>query len=58
MIQSANQNDGVLQAKLTYEAGTNTRLSAGVDVFYGNKDGLFGQFNKNDRISIGIEVGF
>ena len=58
VIQSANQNDGVLQAALTYEVGTNTRLNAGVDIFYGNKDGLFGQFDKNDRISIGIEIGF
>jgi len=58
VIQSVNQNDGVLQAALTYEIGTNTRLNAGLDIFYGNTEGLFGQFDKNDRISIGIEIGF
>lgn len=58
VIQSLNQNDGVLQASMTYELRSNTRLHVGADFFYGKPEGLFGQFDKNDRISVGIEVGF
>ena len=58
IIQSLNQNDGVLQASMTYELRSNTRLNVGADFFYGKPEGLFGQFDKNDRISVGIEVGF
>ena len=57
-VYEAQLGNGVLQASVTYELRTNTRLSAGVDIFYGKPEGLFGQFDKNDRISIGIEVGF
>ena len=58
LIQSLNQSDGVMQASLTYEWRTNVRLKAGTDIFYGKSQGLFGQFDQNDRVSIGIEVGF
>jgi len=58
LIQSLNQNDGVLQASVNYEWRTNVRLKFGADVFYGDAEGLFGQFDQNDRVSIGIEVGF
>jgi len=58
LIQSVNQGDGLLQAKLSYEWRSNLRLKMGTDVFYGTSKGLFGQFNKRDRISIGFEFGF
>ncbi len=58
LIQSLNQGDGVLQASLNYEWHTNIRLKLGADIFYGNSQGIFGQFKENDRISMGIEVGF
>ncbi len=58
LIQSLNQGDGVLQTSLNYEWSTNIRLQLGVDIFYGNSLGLFGQFDKNDRISMGIDIGF
>ena len=58
LIQSLNQRDGVLQASLQYEWRTNIRLKLGADIFYGNSQGLFGQFDQNDRISMGFEVGF
>ena len=58
LIQSLNQGDGVLQASLQYEWRTNIRLKFGADIFYGSSQGLFGQFNEKDRVSIGIELGF
>ncbi len=58
LIQSLNQRDGVLQASLEYQWRTNIRLKVGADIFYGKSQGLFGQFNEKDRVSIGVEVGF
>jgi hypothetical protein len=58
LIQSLNEGDGVLQASLEYEWRTSIRLKIGADIFYGNSQGLFGQFKKRDRVSMGIEVGF
>ncbi len=58
LIQSLNQSDGALQASLNYEWRTNIRLKIGADIFYGNSQGLFGQFKEQDRISMGIEFGF
>lgn len=58
LIQSLNQSDGVLQTSLNYEWRTNVRLKVGADFFYGNSQGLFGQFEQNDRVSIGVEIGF
>ena len=58
LIQSLNEGDGVLQASLVYEWRTNVRLKIGADVFYGKSQGLFGQFDENDRVSMAIEFGF
>ncbi len=58
LIHSLNQGDGVLQASLQYEWRTNIRLKIGADIFYGNSEGLFGQFNERDRLSMSIEFGF
>jgi hypothetical protein len=58
LIHGLNQGDGVLQASLEFEWRTNIRLKVGADIFYGNSQGIFGQFNEKDRVSIGIELGF
>jgi len=57
MIRSLNENDGVIQASLQYEWRTNIRLNIGADIFHGPSRGLFGQFEEQDRISLGIEFG-
>ena len=58
MIQNLNRSDGVLQASLNYDWRTNIRLKIGADIFYGSSQGLFGQFDENDRVSMSIEFGF
>ena len=58
IIQNLSQGDGVLQASVSYEWRSNIRLMLGADIFYGDSLGLFGQFKRNDRISLGIEIGF
>ena len=37
---------------------SNIKLWIGSDVFYGQPEGLFGQFKDNDRITFGFELGF
>ena len=31
---------------------------SGADIFYGDKNGLFGEFDDNDRLVMGIECGW
>ena len=52
------RGDGVVQASLNYQWNTNINLKVGADFFYGDADGLYGQFRGNDRVSVGIEIGF
>jgi hypothetical protein len=58
LIQSLNQEDGVLQASLNFEWRSNIELKVGADIFYGNSNGIFGLFGHNDRVSVGIDIGF
>lgn len=58
IIQSMDQDDGLAQLSLEYEWSTNVRFTFGADVFFGSSNGLFGQFEENDRISVGIEFGY
>lgn len=58
LLQSINNGDGLLQAGLSYQWRSNVILELGADVFYGDSDGLFGQFDAADRVTFGIEIGF
>lgn len=57
-LHSLNRDDGLLRTKLTYNLWSNLDVYAGADRFYGNREGLFGQFDQADRIVIGMEFGF
>jgi len=37
---------------------SNVKVWVGSDIFYGKKQGLFGQFAHEDRVTMGIEWGF
>lgn len=58
LIHDLNQDDGLLQSSLIYNLTSSVTLSAGIDVFYGDSDGVYGQFDEADRIILGIEYGF
>ncbi|WP_282608629.1 DUF1302 family protein [Pelagibius sp. Alg239-R121] len=58
VIQSLNEGDGVVQAELDYQLYSDVNLTLGADIFYGDEDGLFGQFRNRDRITFGVTVGF
>ena len=55
-IHNMDDSDGVMQLDVSYQLTSNTTLSAGADVFYGTADGLFGQFNERDRLSLRVVI--
>ena len=57
-IVNTNDNDGLVRPKLVYEWQDNVKTWVGADIFYGDRDGLYGQFSNNDRIVIGVELGY
>ena len=57
-LTNTNDGDGLARPKISYEWRDDFKSWIGADIFYGDKNGLFGQFEKNDRIVVGLEVGF
>ena len=57
LIQSLDDGDGIFRSKVSYELRSNVTVSAGFDFFYGIHEGIFGQFNRNDRVLFGVEWG-
>ncbi|MCU7854129.1 MAG: hypothetical protein KZQ79_00285, partial [Candidatus Thiodiazotropha sp. (ex Lucinoma borealis)] len=57
-IANSRDGDGLVKPKVNYELEDNLTVWAGLDIFYGDKKGLFGQFDRNDRLSLGLELGF
>lgn len=57
-LVNTNDGDGLLRPKISYEWQDDLKTWVGVDLFYGDRDGLFGQFSANDRIVVGVELGY
>ncbi len=57
-LQSLNSGDGLVRPKITYHIDDNIKLWAGADVFFGTSDGVFGQFDNNDRVLFGVQFSF
>ena len=58
-IQELNTNeDGLFRANIKYELTDDILIKSGADVFFGPEQGLYGQFNRKDQITAGIEVSF
>lgn len=58
MLYSDEDQDGQVRSQLVYQATDTMRVWGGVDIFYGDLDGLFGQFDDTDRLVLGVEFGF
>lgn len=56
-LHGLDKDDGSLQAKINYLQSSNIKFWLGTDIFYGNKEGLLGQFKNQDRFTIGIQWG-
>ncbi len=58
VIANTNNGDGIIRSKISYEWQDNIKTWIGADIFYGDKQGVFGQYDRNDRIVMGIELSF
>ena len=56
-LHNVNFCDGLIRPKVSYELRDNMKIWTGFDLFYGDHNGLFGQFGRNDRLVIGMEIG-
>jgi hypothetical protein len=57
-IHNINDEDGVVRPKIIYQMTSDLELFTGADLFYGNWNGLFGQFDRQDRLNVGFKLGF
>jgi hypothetical protein len=57
-LLNANQGDGLLRSEARYELRDDLWAWVGFDLFYGTRDGIFGEFDARDRLVAGFEVGF
>ena len=57
-VHSVNHGDGFVRPKIEYQLEDNIEVWAGIDIFYGTAQGLYGQFKKTDRLVLGMEWGF
>lgn len=57
-LANTNTRDGLGRLRLSYEWQDDLKTWISSDTFYGNSQGVFGQFDDNDRLSFGIELGF
>ncbi len=57
-LTNTNIGDGLVRLRVTYEWRDNLKTWVSSDTFYGSEEGLFGQFDANDRLTFGIEMGF
>jgi hypothetical protein len=53
-LQGVSSGDGLVRPLMTYAVSDAVSVWIGVDVFYGQRGGLFGQFDQNDRLAAGI----
>ena len=57
-LHNTNNKDGLIRPKISYEWQDDVNVWLGLDLFYGDEQGLFGQFDQKDRLIMGVEWGF
>ena len=57
-IYSPTNEDSWVHLKLSFLWRSNVEVWLGADVLSGDREGLFGQFNDQDRVLVGLEWGF
>ncbi len=58
LVRSLNRSDWLAQFKLGWRLDGNWRLAAGVDIFEGPADGLFGFYDDKDRVYTEVRYSF
>jgi hypothetical protein len=57
-LHSLDYDDSLFQLKLKYWFSSELEVWLGADIFDGRETGIFGQFDKTDRILMGLQYGF
>jgi hypothetical protein len=57
-LYSLNDEDALVQAKLSHWLRSNLEVWVGTDLFSGTRRGVFGEFRDNNRMLVGFEYGF
>jgi hypothetical protein len=58
LIHSLNHNDWLARPKMVWNFRKDWRAVAGVDIFGGHQTGLFGQYDKQDRVYAEVRKSF
>ncbi len=58
LITNLNHTDGILRPRISYRWLEHLETWIGADLFYGDREGVFGQFGANNRLVVGIEAAF
>ncbi len=53
-----DNRDGMIRPNISYQLNDEFELWGGFDVFYGEEDGIFGQFDRRDRVVVGAKYSF
>ncbi len=57
LIHNLEDNDGLVRPKIDYQWQDGMNVWVGFDIFYGEADSLFGQYDASDRLIVGMEWG-
>ena len=57
LVHSLDNEDGIVRPKFIYEYKSNISIWGGIDIFYGDSLGYFGQFKGLDRFNFGLKIG-
>ena len=57
-LADTNIGDGLFRLRASYEWQDNLKTWISSDTYYGSREGIFGQFDDNDRLTVGIEMAF
>ncbi|RIL06320.1 MAG: hypothetical protein DCC71_07285 [Proteobacteria bacterium] len=56
-IHGLHDGDGLVRPRVEYAVHDDLQVWLGFDVFYGTRDGVFGEFDEADRVVVGFEWG-
>lgn len=56
-IHGLHDGDGLVRPRVEYAVRDDLQVWLGVDVFYGTRKGVFGEFDEADRVVVGFEWG-
>jgi hypothetical protein len=57
-LTGENGHDGLVRLSASYRMTDTYTLEVGTDTFYGNPNGIFGQFDSRDRVSFSVKATF